>query len=94
MEYLLLGYVLIAAAIYYLIKAISCVFKKVMNMKEVIVNGCLMANFTLFGTMFMTIQQKPELANNAKVIIVLLGVVNVIAIVIMAIIMSVKRSKS
>ncbi len=94
MEYLLFGYVLMAAAIYFLIKAITCVFKKVMNKKEIIANACLMANFTIFGRMFMTIQEKPELANNAKVIIVLLGVVNVIAIITMAIIMLVRRSKS
>lgn len=94
MEYLYMGYLLMAAAIYYLVKAVMCVFKKVMDKKRIIANTCLMANFTIFGRMFMTIQEKPELANGAKGVIVLLGILNILFIIVLAIIMLKRKIKS
>lgn len=94
MEFLIIGYVLMAASVMSAIKAISRVWQSKIDMKGMLIYLCLTANFVLFGRAFMTIAQKPDQADIAKNALVNLGILNIIAIVIMAIILQVRKRRS
>lgn len=94
MEYLILGYILMAAGVMSAIKAISFIWQSKIDWKSILVFLCLAANFILFSRGFMTIAQKPEQADIAKNALVNLGILNIIAIVVMAIILQVRKRQS